>query len=227
MQFYVPANPLSLSQADAPSGTDAEQVDADVWRAPAEPLTLSDGDASGTIGGGIVTSSETVTLAGSQLTFVNTYASSVTDAYRNAVLYAEHELQSHFSNNVTITVSFGFQSLGPQFLAQNSFNNVVQHVSYSTLRAGLNGHATTADDIAAVNSLPATDPTGGAGFLIAGPMARLLGIPGAGTSSLPDVQLVLGTDFTWNFDPNNRGAANGYDAIGAIEHETRRADSAG
>lgn len=56
MQFYVPANPLSLSQADAPSGTDAEQVDADVWRAPAEPLTLSDGDASGTIGGGIVTS---------------------------------------------------------------------------------------------------------------------------------------------------------------------------
>ena len=41
----------------------------------------------------------------------------------------------------------------------------------------------------------------------------------AGTSSLPDVQLVLGTDFTWNFDPNNRGAANGYDAIGAIEHE--------
>ena len=50
-------------------------------------------------------------------------------------------------------------------------------------------------------------------------MARLLGIPGAGTSSLPDVQLVLGTDFTWNFDPNNRGAANGYDAIGAIEHE--------
>jgi riboflavin synthase alpha subunit len=30
---------------------------------------------------------------------------------------------------------------------------------------------------------------------------------------------VLGNAFTWNFDPNNRNAANGYDAIGAIEHE--------
>jgi len=50
-------------------------------------------------------------------------------------------------------------------------------------------------------------------------MARLLGLPGAGTSASPDLALVLGNGFTWNFDPNNRGAANGYDAIGAIEHE--------
>src|SRR4051812_43086507 len=62
--------------------------------------------------GGIVPASETVTLAGSQLVFVNTYLSGVTDAYRTAVLFAEHELQSHFSNNVTITVSFGFANTG-------------------------------------------------------------------------------------------------------------------
>src|SRR5712675_3717153 len=71
--------------------------------------------------GGIVPASETVTLAGSLLVFVNTYLSGVTDAYRTAVLFAEHELQSHFSNNVTITVSFGFANLNG-FLAQNSFH---------------------------------------------------------------------------------------------------------
>src|SRR4051812_27706345 len=40
--------------------------------------------------GAIVPASETVTLAGSQLVFVNTYLSGVTDAYRTAVLFAEH-----------------------------------------------------------------------------------------------------------------------------------------
>src|SRR5437764_13237274 len=37
---------------------------------------------------------ETVTLAGSGLTFINTYDSSVSSAYRTAILFAEHELQS-------------------------------------------------------------------------------------------------------------------------------------
>jgi hypothetical protein len=110
--------------------------------------------------GGIVPASETVTLAGSQLVFVNTYLSGVTDAYRTAVLYAEHELESHFSNNVTITVSFGFADLGPNFLAQNTFHNSV-HATYANLRAALIAHATTADDIAATNTLPVTDPSGG------------------------------------------------------------------
>jgi hypothetical protein len=170
--------------------------------------------------GGIVPASETVTLAGSQLVFVNTYLSGVTDAYRTAVLYAEHELESHFSNNVTITVSFGFADLSSTgFLAQNHFNNQVQ-ATYTNLRSALQTHATTPDDFAAVNSLPAADPSNGVGYLVGGGLARLLQLPGAGTSSLPDVQLVLGNEFIWNFDPNNRGAdLNGYDAIGAIEHE--------
>jgi hypothetical protein len=206
--FVAPTEiPIGHDAADA-----SDQPDAG---APADTGTTSDLGDDQT--GGIVVSPETVTLPGSQLVFVNTYSASVTDAYRTAILFAEHELQSHFSNNVTITVSFGFADLSG-FLAQNSFHNTV-HASYANLRAALQSHATTADDIAAVNSLPASDPSNGTGYLIGGGMARLLGLPGAGTSSSPDVQLVLGNGFTWNFDPNNRGAANGYDAIGAIEHE--------
>ncbi|MEA2834747.1 MAG: hypothetical protein QOG66_2949 [Methylobacteriaceae bacterium] len=166
--------------------------------------------------GGSLTSPETVTLAGSALTFVNTYGAGVTAAYRTAIIYAENELQSHFSNPVTITASFDFGNANG-FLAENFFHNTVQ-ASYANLRTALQQHETTANDIAAVNSLPSADPSGGNGFLVTGGMARLLGLPGATTSSSPDLDLILGNGFTWNFDPNNR-AAGGYDAIGAIEHE--------
>lgn len=175
-------------------------------------------NAGSTVGGGIVPGSETVTLAGSQLVFHNTYLSGVTDAYRTAVLAAENELQSHISNSITVSVSFGFQNLGSGFIAQNNFGNVV-NVNYSTLRAALISHATTADDTAAVNSLPTTDPSGGHTWLIAGGLARQLGLSGA-SSAGTDVQLVLGSGVSWNFDPNNRTAnPSAYDAIGAIEHE--------
>ena len=235
MSTFSPVKPSSRATAAGLNDTDISFSDALMDAALMAPTTVNNGhlapapelvqttaadpsDIGTGPGGGIVPASETVTFAGSQLVFVNTYLSGVTDAYRTAVLYAEHELQSHFSNNVTITVSFGFANLGSNFLAQNFFHNQVQ-ATYANLRSGLQAHATTADDFSAVGSLPATDPSNGGGFLVGGGMARLLGLPGATTGSLPDVQLVLGSAFTWNFDPNNRGAANGYDAIGAIEHE--------
>jgi hypothetical protein len=165
---------------------------------------------------------ETVTLAGSGLTFINTYDASVASDYHTAILFAEHELESHFANAVTIRVNFGFANLGAGFLAQNSFFNTV-NASYATLKNALTSHATSADDIAAVNALPASAPSNmhsssaNTGFLVAAGMARVLGLEGA-SSSLDD-SLVLGSAFTWNFDPNNRSAPGGFDAIGAIEHE--------
>lgn len=194
--------------------------------APFFPLVDPGGATNGTAGtstgstagGGIVPATETVTLVGSQLVFFNSYGSGVNDAYRTAVLAAEHELQSHFSNNITISVSFGFANLGNGFLAQNHWGNVVD-TDYATLRAALISHATTADDIAMANSLPTTDPSGGQVWKVTGGMARLLGLAGASSNQF-DVQLVLGSGVSWNFDPNNRTAdPNAYDAIGAIEHE--------
>ncbi len=195
---------------------------------PAAASDLGDGALSGQnppdgfvdpgYGTSVLTSPETVRLTGSNLVFVNTYSSTVTAAYRTAIIYAENEYQSHFSNSITITASFGFANLGAGFLAQNSFHNTVQ-AGYTNLRNALSSHATSADDRAAVNSLPSTDPSGGRGFLIAGGMARVLGLPGAGTSANADLDLVLGSGFNWTFDPNNRAIPGTYDAIGAIEHE--------
>jgi hypothetical protein len=164
---------------------------------------------------------ETVTLAGSGLTFINTYDASVGTDYHTAILFAEHDLESHFTNSVTIRVNFGFANLNG-FLAQNSFFNTV-NATYANLKSALTSHATSADDIAAVNALTATAPSNThsssatTGFLVPAGMARILGLEGASTTR--DDSLVLGNGFTWNFDPNNRGAAGGYDAIGAIEHE--------
>ena len=49
---------------------------------------------------------EAVTLAGSGLTFINTYDATVTAAYRTAVITAENVLQAHFTNQLTVSVDF-------------------------------------------------------------------------------------------------------------------------
>ena len=55
---------------------------------------------------------EAVTLAGSGLTFINSYEPDVTPAYREAAIQAENFLQSQFTNQLTISVDFDFQPIG-------------------------------------------------------------------------------------------------------------------
>src|SRR5579859_394543 len=102
---------------------------------------------------------ETVSLAGSGLVFQNWYGAGVTDAYRSAILTAENDFQSHFTNSVTVVMSFDLQSMSASFSARNDFNLV--HVSYGSYVAALTAHATTADDFTAIAGLPAADPSHG------------------------------------------------------------------
>ena len=82
---------------------------------------------------------EAVTLSGSGLVFINYYQPNVTLEYRAAILTAENFLQSHFTNSVTVGMSFDLQSLGASFSGQNSFGSTP--VSYSTFVAALSSHA--------------------------------------------------------------------------------------
>ena len=109
---------------------------------------------------------EAVTLAGSGLTFINSYDDSVSDAYRGAVIAAENFLQSHFTNPVTVSLTFTFSPLSATASAQNQFSTT--SVSYATFAAALRSHATTADDALAVDGLPLTDPSNGADFAYVG-----------------------------------------------------------
>jgi hypothetical protein len=152
---------------------------------------------------------EAVTSAGSGLVFVNYYDDSVSAAYRGAIIAAEHELQSHFTNPITIQIQFQLSPLGANAAAQNQFS--LTSVSYTTLVNSLSSKAVTFDDHLAVNGLPATDPSGGVGWAITTPMARMFGLQPQ-TNAL-DLTVTLNSNLNWSF---------GQDAIGAIEHHRRK-----
>jgi len=149
---------------------------------------------------------ESVTLAGSGLVFVNYYGPGVTDAYRGAVITAENYFQSHFTNSVTVGVDFEFTALSPSFSAQNNFTSVP--VSYGQFTAALGSHQTTASDQLALAGLPTSDPSQGQGFSIPTSEARILGL--AAQSNTVDDTVTLNSTLAFSF---------GQDAVGAIEHE--------
>jgi Ca2+-binding RTX toxin-like protein len=149
---------------------------------------------------------ESVTQAGSGLVFINSYDDTVSDAYRGAVLTAEHFLQSHFTDPVTISVSFSLAPLSGNAAAQNQFTTI--RVSYADFKAALTSHAASADDHLAVGGLPGADPSAGAGFSIAEPQAVILGLFPQ-TNDL-EVAVTLNSNLAWSF---------GQDAVGAILHE--------
>jgi hypothetical protein len=161
---------------------------------------------------GAAATSETIALAGSGLIFNNLYSINVSLPYRTAIVEAENFLQSQFSNSVTLNVSFDLSSLPLGDSAEN--DSLVIRVPYTTLVSTLSSPSieTTADDRAAVASLPAGDPNGGLGFFIPIGMARLLGFTGAPTGN--DVTVDLNQNLPWTF---------GADAVGAIEHELTEA----
>jgi Ca2+-binding RTX toxin-like protein len=136
----------------------------------------------------------------------------MSSAYRSAIVEAENFLQSQFSNSVTLNVSFDLSSLPVGDGAEN--DSLVVGVPYAALVGALGSPSveTTADDRAAVASLPASDPSGGLGFFIPIGMARLLGFAGAPTGN--DVTVDLNQNLPWTF---------GADAVGAIEHELTEA----
>jgi Ca2+-binding RTX toxin-like protein len=149
---------------------------------------------------------ESISLAGSGLVFVNYYDAGVTDAYRGAIITAENFLQSHFTNAVTVGMEFDLQPLGQKFSAQNNFSTT--QVSYSRFVGALSGHATSADDFTALSGLPGFDPSGGAGFSIPTAEARILGLV-AQTNGIDDT-VTLNSSLGFTF---------GQDAVGAILHE--------
>ncbi len=178
----------AIGQDNAPT-SDRDNLSPDLDAAPTQgtfPLTMESGAPSG-------------------LTFINSFSPEVTQQYRNAVLAAEVDLQSKIANTVTFHVEFDFKPLNG-FSGTNSFS--VFEVSYADLKAALTKHATTADDVAAVASLPSIDPSHGAGFTVSGGLAQILGL--APASSSIDDAVILNSRLPWTY---------GADAVGVIEHE--------
>jgi hypothetical protein len=154
---------------------------------------------------------ESVTFAGSGIVFNNTFTANVSQAYKNAILAAEQDIASHWTNSITLNLKFDAQAEGTNtFLATNSWSGL--HVAYAALKGALTTLASheSGNSILqqAVAHLPTTDPSGGAGFGVSLAYARLLGL--SASTGNPDDTVTLNTSFNWTF---------GQDVINAVEHE--------
>jgi hypothetical protein len=152
-----------------------------------------------------------------------TLFSGIVGAISSAIGYFE----SIFTNSMTVTIDFGWGEYnniaitGTTAVAESIASNLV-NTTYSGLVAALTKADTSAVGLAAVASLPASDPT----TSVANPSiwamnaaeALALGLPGA-SQGLFAGYVGLNTAFNFTFDPNNRAVPGKMDAIGVLEHE--------
>lgn len=120
-------------------------------------------------------------------------------------------LHSNYINPVTIPITVDYAAIAS--LGSSSFG--VSFSTYAQLRAALSAKAVTANAIAAVASLPGSDPTGGNTCEMAQPLAFALGLDvSAGSSGC-----TFRSTVTWTTD-NSGGVAPGtFDLQGVIIHE--------
>ena len=149
---------------------------------------------------------ESVSLPGSGLVFINYYDDSVTAPYRDAILTAENFLQGHFANSVTVNIHFALSDLGANFAGQNNFSQV--SVSYTALTQALASHATTGDDFTSAAGFPSFDISGGTGFGIPIGQAVALGLTPQTNAENDSVTLNSALGFSF-----------GQDAVGVLLHE--------
>ena len=144
------------------------------------------------------------------LVIVPTFTASVTPQMQSAVNYVINEYESHFSDPITISVTFNAQTQN----GTSIFQNFTHAYNYAQLRNTLIADATTPTDASVVASLDATDPTGGATFAIAVAETQALGLSASGSAGT--IRFSSNTPYT--FDPSNRAVAGDYDFIGIAEN---------
>jgi hypothetical protein len=208
---------LSAVQPDSISRSDHQQsvlYGPDGGSGPA-----SKAGHSGTQGTTVVTSPTTSGTSGLVID-INWDASvaSAPTGFTAAVTSAVHELESLFSNPVTITISVGYGEVDGSALGSNELGQswaYVNSYSYSALKSALAADATSAIDASAVASLPATAPTSGT-YWTTTANAKALGLA-SGTGTDGFVGFSSSLPFTYN--DSNGVTAGTYDFNGIALHE--------
>ena len=156
-----------------------------------------------------VISNDTVSYAGSKITFSNSYTSNVSAAYHNCVIEAEESLIANLTCSVAITINenFDFAPVSGTNLATNNDGKVYAEVSYTDLEEELAYRATSQNDKTAIKNLPSTDPSQGQSFYLPGAYAQMLGFTLA-DSNIDNV--TLSNAYAWSY---------GQDVIATLEHE--------
>jgi hypothetical protein len=134
----------------------------------------------------------------------------------SAVNYVAGIYESLIPNAITLNITVKAVP-GTSVFGQSNFS-LVGDFTYDQIKTALANTVTTAGGMAALNSLPSTDPTGGGAYLISSAEAKALGLtPANGSGS--DGTFTFGSGNAFTFDPNNRAVPNKGDFISVVEHE--------
>ena len=133
-------------------------------------------------------------------------------------------LDSHFNNPITINISVGYGEINGQQLSPGALGEsetFLNEYSYSALRTALIANATSPDQISAVNSLPATDPTpGGSGnYWVSTADAKAIGLSGASSATDGFIGFSNTNSFTYNTTNGGSVAPGTYDFFAVAAHE--------
>ncbi len=161
-----------------------------------------------------------------QLVF-DTSTSAAPSGFASAVEYAASQLDSLITNNVTLSIDVSWSSSGTLLgEAQSNFSSAGLY-SYAAVVAALRANAQTATQLAAVNAMPATDPTGGKGVYLSIAQAEALNLPVAALSSGfngIDGAVTFGTGGgVLNFSTTNGAVAGEINFTGTALHELTHA----
>jgi hypothetical protein len=161
----------------------------------------------------------------SALNFNITYDASVTSSTNSAQIQsafaaAAQTFSDTFTNVATINLTIYWGATGPFSggisLGRSQFNLIGS--DYSEIANALRTHRASAADTNSVASLPATDPTGGATWLVPVAEARVLGLYPT-NNSFEDGEIGFASSKNYTFDPNNRTVVGKFDFIGVAQHE--------
>ena len=159
------------------------------------------------------------------LTFQLSYDASVASApaeflpaFNNAIQF----YQTTFTDPITIKLQVGWgtvnnQNMSPGPFGQSLVNGQINS-NFGGVKSALISDAKSAADQTSITHLPATDPTGGAPYLMAYAEAKALGLLPANAPAL-DGFVGFSKTASFTFDPNNRAVNGKYDFIGVAEHE--------
>jgi len=141
-----------------------------------------------------------------------------------------------FTDDITVNIDIGFESLGSGILGQASSNTVGSR--YSTVRNALSNDRLSTDDNTAVANLQTgsfldfltTDPFSGNTIRdnnssannyyldINRANAKALGLL-SGNNSSTDATIKFNSDFNFDFNPDNGISSNAFDFVGIAAHE--------
>lgn len=152
------------------------------------------------------------------------YDASVASApagFKTAVQAAVDYWDSVIATPITLTIAFGWGEVSGHALDPNALGESIaanSMFSFAQVTAALGAQSTSPDDATSIAAFPTSDPSSGAGFAVTSAEAKALGLFN-GDPNATDGFVGLSSSAPFTFDPNDRGVAGDFDAVGVLEHE--------